>query len=176
MTERVELIGEWKGSVYEKWAFRYLSTNMWRIQHQLGDMDDAMSEAFIEFHLMKRDYGEKVNSPRQFMSLFQLCLRSHVNNISMKDSKNRKALTSIEAKEPAIQPDAEITTLLNESSPELVEILKIFFNAPVEIMETLRKDASSCSPKQFWNRVLDYCKIPRDHSPALMKELEDRLS
>ena len=176
MSERVELIGEWQGSVYQKWAHHYLSNNMWRIAHQIGDLDDAMQEAAIEFTLMKRDYGSKVNSPRQFMSLFQLCLRSHLNNLSMKDSKNRSTLTKLEAKEPAIRPDAELNVLLNESSNELKEVLKIFLNAPNEVMETLRKEASSYSPKQFWNVVLRYCHIAPEKSASLMKELEDRLS
>ena len=169
--ERAGLSGDWQGSVYQKWAYRFMSNNMWRIAHQLGDIDDAMQEAAIEFTLMKRDYGDKVNSPQQFMALYKRCLFSHINNISIKDSRNRQTLTKIEAKEPTVRPDAELTVLLNEGSSELKEVLKIFFNAPNEVMEVLRKEVSSYSPKQFWNHVLKYLGIAPARSKVLTEEL-----
>lgn len=176
MTDRASIIGEWVDSAYQKWAYNYLRNNLWRVAHVKGDMDDMMQEAAIEFILMKRDYEDKVNSPQQFMSLYKLCLMSHINNISSKDSRNRHALTQLEVIEPAVSPDANITILLNEGSPELKEVLSIFFNAPQEVMNILRKEASSFSPKQFWNRVLTFCNISQERSAALAKELNDLLS
>lgn len=202
-TKRRVLIGEFEGSSYQKWAYRYLSANLWRIQHRIGDLDDCMQEAACEFILCKRDYGDKVENEKHFMSLYKRCLFSHVTNISIKDSRNRATLKKVkdtftpqdqrdvlEEREnyydrstlqnlvqgPVVRPDAELNIRLNESSPELQEVLKIFFNAPTEIMETLRKDCSSLSPRQFWRRVVKHCNIPQDKSIILEKELNDLLS
>ena len=203
--ERVFLIGEWGGSVYQKWAYKYLSNNLWRVQHRIGDLQDLMQEAAMEFILVRNDpkIMTKINSPAQFMSYYQRSLASHVNNISMKDSRNRATLKKIKnaytpqeqrdtleerefafdraalysvIQSPIVQPDAELNIILNESSNELKEVLKIFFNAPVEVMETLRAECKSYSPLQFFNRVLKYCGIPQEKSKELIKELEDRLS
>ena len=203
MTERKCLIGEWENSQYQKYAWNFFSRNLWKVAYLKGDLNDLMQEAAIEFILMKRDYGDKINSPQHFMSLYKLCLHSHLTNMSIKDSRNRATLKKVkdtytpqdqrdtlEEREnyydrstlqsvvqgPIVRPDAEINVLLNESSPELKEVLKIFFNAPTEIMETLRKDCSSLSPRQFWNRVLRHVGFPQEKSVKLMKELEDRLS
>ena len=203
MTERKCLIGEWEGSPYQKYAWNFFSRNLWKVAHLKGDISDLMQEAAVEFILMKRDYGDKVNSPQHFMSLYKLCLHSHLTNMSIKDSRGRATLKKVkdtytpqeqrdvlEEREPyydratlqnvvqgpVVRPDAELNVLLNECSVELKEVLKIFFLSPTEIMETLRKDCSSLSPRQFWNRVLRHLGIPQEKSAGLIKELEDRLS
>lgn len=180
--ERVQLIdviGEWEGSAFQKWAYNYMSKNLWRVAYYWGDMDDCMQEAAIEFLLMKRDYQAKVNSAKQFMCLYQLCLRSHVNNVSVKDSRNRSALALLTKAdmEPASASDANITVLLNEASSELKEALSLMFNAPQEIMEMLRSDCRrGTSSKQFFNKVLAYMGIGADKAFSLQKELTDLLS
>src|SRR5208282_2390945 len=138
-----------------------------------------------------------------FMSLYKMVLHSHITNISIKDSRGRATLKKIknaytpqdqrdvlEEREtyydrsalqsvvqgPVIRPDAELNVKLNECSNELREVLKIFFNAPTEVLETLRSDCSSLSPRQFWRRVVKHCNIPQDKSIILEKELNDLLS
>jgi len=203
MTERKCLIGEWGGSSYQKWAHNYITANLWRVAHAKGDHDDLMQEAAVEFILCKRDYGDKVANEKHFMSLYKMVLHSHITNISIKDSRGRATLKKIknaytpqdqrdvlEEREtyydrsalqsvvqgPVIRPDAELNVKLNECSNELREVLKIFFNAPTEVLETLRSDCSSLSPRQFWRRVVKHCNIPQDKSIILEKELNDLLS
>jgi len=64
-----------------------------------------------------------------------------------------------------------MNVLLDSGSSELKAILDIFLNAPQEVMDTLRKEASSYSPGQFWNKVLMMAKINPEKSAQLKKEL-----
>jgi hypothetical protein len=155
-----------------------------------------MSEAALCYVEIRIRYGATINSPAHFMFLFQQYFKCWIHTLSVKDSNNRKILFTSPGEQRAIseyaaseeltrnprmldQPivsDANLTVLLNEGSSELKQVIDIFLNAPNEIMETLRKEASSYSPKQFWNRVLAYAGISPERSVSLQRELTDLLS
>lgn len=104
-TQKVDVVGEWVGSSYQRWAYKYLNNNLWRIQHRIGSLQDALQEAAIEFILVKNDpkIMSRINSPQQFMSYYQRSLMSLVTNISLKDSRSRATLKKI--KYTYTQPD-----------------------------------------------------------------------
>lgn len=58
----------------------------------LGDMDDAMSECYIQFVECKRRYGATVNDPKWLMALYKMCVMSRFNDLSVKDSRYREVV------------------------------------------------------------------------------------
>lgn len=183
--KRPYMIEEWsKSSPWYKWAYNYGQRHLWRVSNVIGnDMADFMSEACLTYVETRNRYGATVNSPQHFMRLYQMSLSCWITDLSHKDSRIKSYLAtdiqredSISFSEPSVAPEAELSVLLDKGSNELKEVLNIFFNAPIEIMNVLRDEASSCSPKQFWNRVLAHIGIPQDRSKGLIKELNDLLS
>jgi len=186
MGDRLDILEPWPGP-WAAWAANFCRNNLWRVQNVLGDFDDMMSEAALAYLELRLRYGQSVNSPKHFMKLYQMYFSCWIHTLSVKDFHNREALFNIGReekdflmksgfKERAGDPTLNLTILLNQGSAELKEVLNIFFNAPNEIMELLRRDASSYSPKQFWNRVLTHLSIPQEKSVALQKELIALLS
>lgn len=173
------LIPEWDGSVYQKWAYRYCQTNLWRVSQHLGsDMEDVMAQAALIYVICRQRYGATVNSAKHFMYCYQLYLRMEFNTYALKDGKGRKAKEgvkeSLKIKEQDSNLEVDFNLKLSNASSELKQVLEIMFNAPTEVMDTIRKDMTSISSKGFWSRVLEYCKITT--SPAkLEKELEELL-
>lgn len=187
--DRIPLLEPWPGP-WEKWARNYCNKNLWRIGHVIGDIDDALGEAALVYVETKLRYGATVNSPAHFMRLFQISLISWVHTLSTKDSRNRQTIVTLKQQKPydwsgaslmwradaITEPDAEIAVLLNEGSSELKQILKIFLNAPQEVMDALRREASSYSPRQFFNKVLAFAGINQDRSAELQRELTTLLT
>ena len=173
--QRVQLLTPWPGP-WALWAQSYCIKNLWRISNVLGDLDDAMGEAALAYVELRKRYGYTVNSNAQFMYLYKMYFSCWVHTLSTKDTNNRKALLKAEEQPNSCVSDAQLAASLSRSSPELKSVLGILFNAPNEIMETLRQDASSYSPRQFFNRVITHAGISRDHSIKLQQELISLLS
>ena len=173
--KRVYLLPDWDGSVYQKWSYNFISRNSWRVVNQIGDFDDAMSQAALIYVVCKQRYGRTVNSAKHFMYLYQLYLRMEFNTYASKDGQKRKTIERL--KERQIDKtsvcEGDLNIKLSKASGELRQVLEILFNSPVEIMEALRKDAHS--QKKFWTSVLGFCKIDKAKSDTLSEELEKLL-
>ena len=174
--ERVELLPEWQGSIYQKWAESYAIKNLWRVSNVIGELDDLMGEAALSYVELRIRYGSTINTHRQFMTLFKMYFSCWIHTLSVKDSHNREGLVKVAKFDYTTKHEGDLVIKLDKASSELKEVLKIFFEAPAEIMETLRRDCSSYSPRQFWNGVLKYCKVSSEKSVTLQKELTDLLS
>lgn len=172
--ERIELIKEWEGSPFQKWAARYIAKNLWRVREAVGDYNDCMAEAALQYIVCRKRYGLTTNSNKHFMYLYKQWFESELNTHSSKDSRNREAALSLSRNEPFVQPEA-ISIKLNDASSELKQIMKVILSAPQEVMDVLRAEASSCCPKQYFNAVLNFCGISKSKSVQLSTELKELL-
>lgn len=89
--ERRVLFEDWPGP-WGRWAEKYCRNNLWRVRMILGDMEDAMSECYIQFVECKRRYGASVNDPKWLMALYKMCVMSRFNDLSVKDSRYREVV------------------------------------------------------------------------------------
>lgn len=173
--EREYMLPEWEGSVFQQFAKNFCAKNAWRVQHILGDYDDCLAKCALDYVICCQRYGATCNSASQFMYCYKTWITAEFNTLSTNDSNERVGIGSLSTQEGSFEGDAELSAKLSEASAELKTVLKIFFDAPGEIMETLRKDATSCHPKQFFKSVLSICGISKSKSAALAKELQQLL-
>jgi hypothetical protein len=173
--DRLFIIPEWKGSVYEKWAFNYCLRNQWRVHHVIGDMEDLMSQCVVNYLECKQRYGGTINTASQFMALFKLSVACDFNTRSVRDFRARKCATLLLEKKDSqiIYSEAELNTALNESSLELREMMRIFLSAPQEVLDVIRADADKS--KQYFNSVAKYCGISISKAKELAVELRTLL-
>jgi len=172
--KKAVLIADWEGSVYQKWARAFCLKNFWRVSHTLVDIEDMMSECALQYVDCRKRYGSTVNHPKQFMYLFMRGVRMVINTLSTKDSKSRKVIQQIsEKKLSCTHPQADVSAALSYASDELKEVLKVFLEAPKEILSTLGSEVDT--PKQFFKKVVAYCKIDEKRSVELARELETLL-
>lgn len=174
--ERKILLPEWEGSSFQKWAKNYCYKNHWRVAHILGDYEDCLAECALYYVICRERYGASVNSEKQFMFMYNLWVTAEFDTKSTKDYNNRQFQQSLSQTEASIESDANLAVKLADASDELKSVLNIFLNAPNEIMEVLRQEASSCHPKQFFKSVLKMAGIQTNRSADLAKELEELLS
>lgn len=168
--KRKPIIEDWAGSCYQKWAKGFCARNAWRVVNVLGDYDDCLAKCALDFVICRQRYGGTVNSPQHFMYMYTTWVRAEFHSLSTHDTNNRKMQEGLSTEEIAIKSDAEMVAALSTASAELKSVMKIFLNAPQEMMELLRKDTGS-RPNQFWNSVLNLCGI----SPAKSKKLATEL-
>lgn len=174
--ERKILLPEWDGSSFQKWAKNFCYKNHWRVAHVLGDYDDCLAECALHYVICRERYGATVNSEKQFMYMYNLWVTAEFNTKSTKDFNNRQFQQSLPQDETPVESDANLAIKLADASEELKSVLNIFLNAPNEVMDVLRQEASSCHPKQFFKSVLKLAGIQTSKSAELAKELENLLS
>src|SRR5260370_28352996 len=91
--KRVPLLEPWPGP-WGRWASRYCANNLWRVSATLGDYNDAMAECAVQYLECRNRYGGLVDDPRWFMALYQRCVTSRFNDLSVKDSRYREIVDS----------------------------------------------------------------------------------
>lgn len=173
--ERKYILEDWPGP-WEKWAKNFCYRNHWRVAHILGDYEDCLSKCALDYVICRQRYGDTVNSPQQFMFMYKLWVTAEFNTLSSKDYNERQMHLALPKNEILVDSDAELVARLSTASSELKSVIGIFMNSPQEIMELLRKEASSCHPKQFWKSVLKICGISPSKSSGLASELQKLLS
>ena len=192
------ILPEWKGSPYHLWAKNFVYKNRWRVQNTLGDYDDCLEQCCLYYYQCYKFYKHKVNSPQSLMFYYRLWCIGQFNDLSNLETKEKKVIkhpvgeedskgTSDRGQfrigksvvinmEPVTESDAMLNLKLQEASSELKQVLNVMFNAPQEIIETLRQDCKSYCPKQYFKRVVKYLQLDEKSTPKLAKELEDLLS
>lgn len=167
-------IPEWQGSAYQKFAKNWCYKQGWRVSHILGDYDDFLAQCALWYVEVCKFYEGKINSPAHLMFLFRTWVSCQTNDFSTRDTNTRDVVQF--KSEPTVQSDGDLQIKLEGASSELKQVLNIMFNAPQEVMEVIRKDCQSYSPKQFFKRVVEYLKIDVKKTPELTKELQRLLS
>lgn len=165
---------EWKGSPYSLWAKNFCYRNQWRARHILGDYDDCYAQCCLWYYECWKFYQGKVQTASHFMVMYKLWVVGQFNDLSTKDTKKREVVQY--RTEPTTTSEGDLTVKLGEASSELKEVLNIMFNAPQEILETLRADCQSYCPKQFFKKIVTYLGKDPAKTPKLAKELQDLLS
>jgi hypothetical protein len=187
------VLEEWPGP-WAAWARSYCYRNLWRVTSILGnDLEEAVSECALVYVQCKLRYGATAASPAAFMALYKLCVTSRFNDLSVKDSKLRTCIEDLVPLTPvvhikadshddrgkyeplhdiAIAPEGEYAVKLSEASDELKEVLSIFFSAPQEVMDTLRGEAKSCCPKEFFKHVVTHLGLRPTQMQPLARELK----
>jgi hypothetical protein len=168
------VVPEWEGSAYQKMAKNYCYKHSWRVRHVLGDYDDCLSQCCLWYYSCIQFYKGKLNSPSHLMTLYRLWIQGQFNDLSTRDTNNRDVVQY--KHEPVVVPEGDLEIKLQGASSELKQVLNIMFNAPQEVMEILRKDCQSYSPKQFFRRVVEYTGLAGTKTPELAKELQKLLS
>lgn len=176
--QRIHVIPEWAGSPYQFFAFNFCKKNAWRVSHVVGDVEDCVQECWVLFDDCKRWYGATIKTKAQFMYIFKTAVKWKFDTLSVKDTKLREGQQFFESKHSDISvvSNANLAANLSHASSELKQVLNIFMNAPNEVMETLRADAPSTCPRQFFKSVMKICGIQESKSIALTKELNELLS
>lgn len=173
--ERKYLVPEWEGSAFQAWSRNYCLKNYWRVVSAIGDYNDCIAECALIWVECCRRYGATVTNNAWMMRMYQICVITTFDTKSMKDSNDRKLLSNFDSKEPAINSEAEMKVNLDDASSELKEVMKIFLNAPQEVLNILRADASSYHPMQFFKAVVNMCGISKTRSASLARELQTLL-
>jgi hypothetical protein len=167
---------QFKNSAYEKFAFNFCLANAWRVRDKLGDFDDCMAQCRLYFVEVQKFYEGKLNSPQHLMWAYRLWVTGQFHDLSKKDYKNRCTKMKLQRKgEISIKSEAEMVVILGEASSELKEVLRIFFNAPKEVMETISKDAKTAHSGKFFRHVVSFCGLAPERADDLAKELKDLL-
>jgi hypothetical protein len=174
--EREFIAPEWKDSAFFKWARNFCFRNQWRVATTLGDQEDCMAFCSLHYVICCQRYEATCKTPQQFMSRYKQWVEMEFNTLSSKESNNRKLMENLPKEETAIQSDADLSIKLMDGSSELKTVMKLFFDAPQEIMQILREEASSCHPKQFFKSMLKAAGIKPSRSAELAAELQRLLS
>lgn len=137
--KRPLVLEAWPG-IWEKWARGYCRRNLWRVNHSLGSMEDAMAECTVLFVDCQRRYGRTVNAAPQFMYLYQMMVKSRFNKLSNKDTaaRNLDACVMTEATPETLTTGVQ----WREATDELREVLRVLYEAPSETLEAIFGDAS----------------------------------
>lgn len=170
------VIPDWEGSVFQKWAKNFCAKNQWRVSHVLGDYEDCLAKCALDYVICCQRYGATVNSAQHFMFMYTGWVIPEFHTLAVRDGAIRKLHENLPTTEEAVFSDAELSVSLSGASDELKSVLKIIFNAPQEMMETLRQEASSCHPKQFWKAAMRMAGVKVNRASILIKELQRLLT
>jgi hypothetical protein len=174
--ERRYLIPEWQGSVFQKWAKNFSYRNAWRVQNILGDYDDCLAKCAHDFVVCRIRYGATVNSDKHMMFCYTQWVVGEFNTLAVLDGKERQMHTSLPTHEECVFNEGELGLKLQSASSELQSVIKILLEAPQEIMQIIRKDASSCHPKQAFKSAAKIAGVQVGKVSGLMRELQTLLS
>ena len=177
MGDRIPILPDWnKDSPYYQWANNFVWRNEWRVQHLFGcDKEDMMGECALMWIQCCRRYGDTINSPQQMMYLYKLWVTGQFHDFATKDTKERTTQALLEVREE-LGEISELNIKMAKSSCELKQVLDIIQNAPVEIMDVIKKDLKQCTVKQLFRRVSQYCGFGEEKADQLISELQKVLS
>ncbi len=173
--EKRFLIEDWPGSAYQKFAWNFVSKNAWRVTEVVGDFNDCMGEAALVYTECRRRYGASAQNAKHFMALYKRCLVTWFNTLSSEDFKIRRSQELIPKVETQVQPQVDFEVALGEASSDLKAVIQLFTQAPKEVMDMLREEASSYSPRQFWNACMRFLGLSPEKSKAVSEELKTLL-
>jgi len=181
ITQRRYVIPEWEGSVFQKWAKNFCAKNQWRVAHVLGDYDDCLAECAKHFVICCQRYGATVNSAQHFMYMYKQWVIPEFHTLATRDGSIRKlyeAMQPLPGDEVDETPESQVNLLLelDGASEELKSVLKIMFNAPQEMLEVLRQEASSVHPKQFFKSAMKTAGVKVTKAGSLIRELQKLLT
>lgn len=140
---------EWQGPI-EGYTKNYLAKNYWRVASVM-DWDDAMQESRAIFVECVIRYKDKVDNPAWFMSLYKTVLFSRFTNYANYATRQRHVVfehqlvrDDDEADSPITQRDevgdsdnnGYLATLVREAPADVKEVLALFLNAPVDLLES----------------------------------------
>lgn len=180
-TQRRYVIPDWEGSIFQRWAKNFCAKNQWRVSHVLGDYEDCLAECAKHYVICCQRYGATVNSAQHFMYMYKQWVVPEFHTLAVRDGSIRKlhdAMAPLPGDEIDHFPEAQanLQLELDGASEELKSVLKILFNAPQEMLETLRKEAHSCHPKQFFKTAMEKAGVKVNKAANLMKELQRLLT
>lgn len=176
VVEREFICPEWNGSAFQKWARNFCYRNGWRVVNILGDDEDCMAFCAYHYVICCKRYEPTCKTPQQFMSRYKQWIEMEFNTLSSKESNNRKLMENLPKEEAQIESDVNLSLKLMDGSSELKSVVKLFRDAPQEIMQILREDAKSHHPKQFFKAILKVAGIKPSRSADLAAELRRLLT
>lgn len=136
---------QWAGS-FEGFVTNFLKTNYWKVESSMT-YEDCVNEAYLVFLRLKERYS--VQEPKHFMALFKTSLCRRFIDLASLDSELR-SIESLwvedeykEFKESrdlvgSLGNDGEIMVALQQAPSEVVQVLKLLLNAPLEILDLAR--------------------------------------
>ena len=173
---RKYIVPDWEGSSFQQWAKNFCSKHQWRVFKIVGDYQDCLAECALIWVECCRRYGAVVDNDAWMMRMYQICVVTTFDTKSVKDSNDKKLHQSLSLEEPSIESEAQLAVKLSSASSELRAVMRVFLNAPQEMLDVLRAEASSYHPMQFFKAVVGLCGISKAKSAALARELQSLLS
>lgn len=171
MLERKPILADWPGPWFA-WARSYSYKNYWRVQDNLGEMEDVLAECGLIYAQCRKRYGATVNSPAHFMRLYQMCIISAFHDHSNKQTKRRKLEVSYHPVEATVG-DSMLAAKIAGASRELQEVLSILMGAPREVLVTLHADGK-VPAEIMLKRIGQYCNAA--HPEQIASELQALLT
>ena len=152
---------KWEGPIIG-WTYKFIGRNFWKVKkYFVGDMADAMREAYLVFLHCRNYYGKKNIAPAHFMSLYKTALYRKFINFALLDynlrySENREILNNVIHHTKMDFNDGPLLVQLGECSLELQHVLSIIATAPPEILQILFKHTSI---NEMNRRIKRWCNV-----------------
>jgi hypothetical protein len=177
--ERKPILIGWPGP-WAAWASKYVHKNFWRIKHTVGEYEDGLAECRLMYAECLKRYGSSVNSPAQFMRLFQISVVCRFNDLSNKDRK-RNVLHDYIGLCPAPTATTFDTVSLNlrmrSASSELKTVVALLCDTPAETLSVLlKKTKRDAEPTQVFGALMAYVGISNVTAQQLILELSALLA
>lgn len=117
------------------YAVNFLKANLWKLQ-PLYTMEDASQEAWLVFDRVARAYPTVED--RHLMSLYKQALTRHVIDLAKKATRAREEGGQVDADAPGdLAPSGYLYVLLRQMPGELQTVVRLFLQAPEELVRTL---------------------------------------
>jgi hypothetical protein len=164
MVENAVTFPAWKGSVFEKYAYKFVGKNQRRVRRRM-DFEDCMQAAGEVFARCKLSYERKNDAfkPALFMALYTFSLANEFHSLAKDCGKGHEAeqAWAEDAQRRNSEYEGEASTLsiaLTEVSEELRIVLTTIAEAPGEILDVLLEETEDAT----WSRRLcRLCRTPR---------------
>lgn len=130
---------EFKGPL-EGFVVNYITKHYWRVARTVP-REDLMQEAYVVFLRCRAKYGGTVE-PKHFMALFKTAWLNHFTDLANADTAERCVYSAtpddggMEADRVGeLRNDGELAVRLRQAPKEVQLVLKLFLNAPQELLD-----------------------------------------
>ena len=126
------------GTVFERYARKFIAKHHWRIKHVQPEFEDALQEAALEFTHLCRIVGDEVDNPRWLMAIYKKHLNYAFLDMARKHQRHAAALTAAQEMR-YIEPAEEgyLHYKLAGASRELSEVLRVIAMAPHDLLDLM---------------------------------------
>ena len=157
----------------ERYAYRFAAANHWRVKHVLDDPEDVLQECAVIFCKLCQIYGDTVDDPRWFMSLYKTALGRYFTSlarINKRRAANLAAAYEAQMIAPLHEEPSEFYAALATASDELQAVLRVIAVAPRDLLDLFLPSTpqsrwvpeTEMKISRSWCRLAQLAKIRED--------------